>query len=197
MWNEEEDVIVIAKEEKLYVHKLSDSEELRGVFAYKFDVCYEGKVLSSREGIITNSELNLFVNDGVFKNTFGYELVDVEMLEKALRDPKLRGVPENCYILKPYTTNIKFDKNTHALIKDRIGYDGTIDDFLGVYHSIGVHMDYINGNISESHYDLEKLLEVLKNRDDVVFVKDAKIEQIPYYNNEEGRSRDYKFHLVS
>lgn len=192
MWTER-DVIAVKKEEKLYIHKLSDSKELQGVFAYKLDVCFAGKVLSSYEGITTNDVITNFVNTGVFKNTFGYELVVLELLEKSLMNQKERSIPDECYILDPYTQNIQFEKNKYALIKDRIGLDGTINDFLGIYHSVGVHMDYLTGNISESHFDLEELLEILKKRDDIVFIKGAKIENIPYYNAEEGRSKTINF----
>lgn len=192
MWTER-DVIVVKKEEKLYIHKISDSKELQGVFAYKLDVCFADKVLTSYEGITTNDVITKFVNTGVFKNTFGYELVFLDLLEKSLRNPKERSIPDECYILDPYTQNIRFEKNKHVIIKDHIGLDGTINDFLGTYHSVGVHMDYLTGNISESHYDLERLLVILKNRDDIVFIKDARIENIPYYNAEEGRSETINF----
>lgn len=46
MWTER-DVIAVKKEEKLYIQKLSDSKELQGVFAYKLDVCFAGKVLET------------------------------------------------------------------------------------------------------------------------------------------------------
>lgn len=192
MWTER-DVIAVKKEEKLYIHKLSDSKELQGVFAYKLDVCFAGKVLSSYEGITTNDVITNFVNTGVFKNTFGYELVVLELLEKSLMNQKERSIPDECYILDPYTQSIQFEKNKYALIKDRIGLDGTINDFLGTYHSVGVRMDYLTGNISESHFDLDEFLELLKNRDDIVFLKEAKIENIPYYNAEECRSKTINF----
>ena len=194
MWNEEENVIVVEKEEKLYVHKLSDLEELQGVFAYKLEVYYAGKVLSTTEGLTNEAVIDKFATTGVFRNTFGYELVVVDLMGKALQDQKVRNLPDDCYIFNPFTKNIKIDKDhTYALIKDKIGYDGTVDDYLGKYHAIGVHMDYINGHITEADYDLAELLTILKNRDDVVFLIEAKIEMIPYYNADEDRNETINF----
>ena len=104
MWNEEEDVIVVEKEEKLYVHKLSDLEELQGVFAYKLEVYYAGKVLSTTEGLTNEAVIDKFATTGVFRNTFGYELVVVDLMEKALQDQKVRNLPDDCYICLLYTS---------------------------------------------------------------------------------------------
>lgn len=185
--------VVVNKEERFQFYKISELDEMKDIYSYKLEILFNKKVIYSDQGITTISEIANFTNTGIFKNNFGFELVDINMVNKALREKNIRHIPEKCYISKPYTKNIKFDKNKHALIKDRISYNGTVEDFLGSYITVGVLMDYMNGNVSESHYDLEKLLIFLKNRNDIVFVNDAKIEQIPYYNNEEGRSETINF----
>lgn len=48
-----------------------------------------------------------------------------------------------------------------------------------------IYFDYINGDIDNAHYDLNKVVKILNNRKDV---KSSLIHNIPYYNADDNRN---------
>lgn len=50
--------------------------------------------------------------------------------------------------------------------------------------AIPVHLDYINGQVDDAHYDLEKLLQILKNNSRVIDKENLSISDIPVYNQD-------------
>jgi len=59
--------------------------------------------------------------------------------------------------------------------------------------SIPISFGYINGNIDNEKYDLDKLLEKLKKDKNVVNRENLKISNIPYYNAESGKDKTIEF----
>lgn len=174
---------VLAKEERLTIREISDLEVYGGVFVYKLETFYKGKLLDEKQGVANIEVIDNYLETGEFKNTFGYLLTDVAKMETALKYPKTRYLDKDCYVLAPYDDGIVIDETLkHALIKDNLLYNRTIDDYSGTYHTIGIYMDYNYAKITEKHYDLNELLAVLKERDDIHFINGPKIDDIPYYN---------------
>ena len=195
MWDNKEHEISLKKESKLSVRKISPLKEFADLYAYCKYEYYNGVLIGKDEGIITQEGLVKFVERGSLKEYFNFNLVDVELMHKYLKDPSIRNLPEDCYIEKPYSQNIVIeDINKYAFIKDRIGLDGDIVDYIGTYHAVGVQMGYIKGNITDKEFDLKKLLEALKKREDIIFVNGAKIEPITCqygYNEDEHETINF------
>lgn len=59
--------------------------------------------------------------------------------------------------------------------------------------SIPITFNYIDGCVDDGHYDLDKLLEKLKNDPNVCNPSDLKIKDIPYYNCYEGHTQFISF----
>lgn len=185
---------VLAKEERLTIRELSDLEVYNGVFVYKLETFYKGKLLDEKQGVADLEVLDTYLETGEFKNTFGYLLTDVAKMETALKDPKTRYLNEDCYVLAPYDAGIVIDETLkHALIHDNLLYNRTVDDYIGTYHVIGIYMDYIYAGITEKNYDLNELLTVLKERDDIHFINGPNIDEIPYYNATEEEMQTIEF----
>lgn len=190
----EDKEVLLAKEERFKVRNISELEVYQGVFIYKLETFYNGNLLSEKQGVTNQETIDNYLATGEFKNDFGYNLVDVETMKKALKDHKTRYLGEDTYVLTPYDDGIVVDETVkHALIKDNLLYNRTIDDYIGTYHTIGIYMDYIYAKITEKHYDLNELLAVLKERDDIHFINGPKIEDIPYYNATDDEMRTIEF----
>jgi hypothetical protein len=58
---------------------------------------------------------------------------------------------------------------------------------------VAVFCEYIQSNIDNCSYDLQKALKILGARKDVYLVSSNKVEPIPYYNAEPGRSEYIPF----
>ena len=59
--------------------------------------------------------------------------------------------------------------------------------------SLPIAFGYIDGSVDNETYDLEKLLEKLKNDDNVVDKENLSISSIPYYNAYEGKDKSIEF----
>lgn len=62
--------------------------------------------------------------------------------------------------------------------------------------SIPITMSYIDGQISNREYDLEKLLEKLKKDPNVLDRENLHISNIPYYNCEEDKTQTINFQYL-
>lgn len=58
---------------------------------------------------------------------------------------------------------------------------------------IPIHLNYMNGEVDNEKYDLDKLLEKLKEDKHVINRENLKITNIPYYNVEEERNQTIDF----
>lgn len=58
---------------------------------------------------------------------------------------------------------------------------------------IPIFLGYIEGSVDNETYDLEKLLEKLKDDENVVNKENLSITDIPYYNAYEGRDKSIEF----
>lgn len=59
--------------------------------------------------------------------------------------------------------------------------------------SIPIHLNYMNGEVDNEKYDLDKLLKKLKKDKHVINRENLKITNIPYYNAEEERDQTIDF----
>lgn len=58
---------------------------------------------------------------------------------------------------------------------------------------IPIHLNYMNGEVDNEKYDLDKLLKKLKENKHVINRENLKITNIPYYNAEEDRDQTIDF----
>ena len=58
--------------------------------------------------------------------------------------------------------------------------------------SVAIHFDYIDARMDNEFYDLDKVYAHLKKRKDTIWHPDS-IDEIPYYNREEGRTHCLNF----
>lgn len=181
--------VVLTKEEHLYTRTISDMKKFEDILAYKIDTLYNGKLLATKQGLTTATELREYEKTGVFEGLFKYILVDAKIFDEKLKDPRNRFTLDESFINDVYDCGVKIDKNKkHALICHDYNTD-TFTDYIGTYHAKGVVFDYMGpdigltaGRITERVYDLDNLLEVLMKRDDIIFINGPKKEFIPYYN---------------
>lgn len=181
--------VVLTKEEHLYTRTISDMKKFEDILAYKIDTVYNGNVLATKQGLTTATELREYEKTGVFEGVFKYKLVDAKKFDENLKDRRNRHKINEAYIKDVYDCGIVIDKTKkHALIWNDLKND-KVTDYIGTYHAKCVVFDYIgtdvginDGRITENVYDLDNLLEVLKKRDDIIFMDGPKKEFIPYYN---------------
>lgn len=189
MLNKEVRLINVTKAFNLFVYELSDLESYKGIYVYCLQESVNDGIISSIEGVTNEETLLEFEKTGLFKNKLKYKLVDVKELTESLHKTS-RTVDISCYVKKPYTDNIVIeDIKDFALI---INTCGVIKDYIGTYHAIG-HPFNSNNGISENNYNLEELLDVLKKRDDIIFMSSDKIVKIPYHNRLKGKEKTILF----
>lgn len=101
------------------------------------------------------------------------------------------------------------DKHITEVIEYLDGKDYPIpDDYMFVLWNVGSHriadlhykfisipisIGYIDGSVDNERYNLDKLLEKLKQDENVCDRENLKISDIPYYNAEEGRDKSIEF----
>jgi len=71
-------------------------------------------------------------------------------------------------------------------------YDHTIRDINNKKLPTAIYFDYIEAGIHDGDYDLKEVLDILKERNDIIFLKDG-IISIPYYNSDEERNEYLEF----
>lgn len=72
-------------------------------------------------------------------------------------------------------------------------YDNTLYDVDDKPLPVGLHFDYMQGGVDNRNFDLVKLAEHLKKRDDVTSPDDWAMDGIPYYNREPNRQSHLDF----
>ena len=83
-------------------------------------------------------------------------------------------------------------KNTFAATKQGYGVLVRFDNFTCMVYDVNgdvlpvaIWCDYISASIDNYHYNLSKVVSILKKRNDISFVTNG-VEPIPHYNNESG-----------
>ncbi|MBD3260309.1 MAG: hypothetical protein GF334_01305 [Candidatus Altiarchaeales archaeon] len=155
-----------------------------------------------------NSRLKDFVKTIKFKSEMlNFEhtkecfplLVNQEFIDKFSRmkdfDPlKLGGLYTEADDAFSEMTNEKSDKKILIFYSH---YDGTWFDHKFRILPRPIHFEYIVARMDDREYHLKKVLEHLKKRDDIEFVKEIfsedEIREIPYYNQYEGKERYLDF----
>ena len=167
------------------------------------------------EGVSEISELNKW-NGGAESIFNGYSLLDNSAVKKykkyGMPSPAFSSVDWDYDDLKkaisktPYSDfkNGKTEGKQFVLIS---WYDHSLTLLDGTVVSKPMHFNYIEGQIDNTNYDLEKLAELLYERDDIIFYDDREImhapitekeckniiQDIPYCNAENGRTETINF----
>lgn len=163
--------IIVKKEEELSYRKISEREGFEKVFAFRLEKRFGDKVTDVSQGVTSQFDIDNYMDSGVFKNTFVYDLMETKKLHEILANPKRRESIEyeDLHIDNVYDSGIVIDgNNEYCLVQDRIYTEGRMVDFTGAYHPIGIEMNARRG-IDSLNYDLEELLGLLRLREDIVF----------------------------
>ena len=90
--------------------------------------------------------------------------------------------------------NINYSEDKYILVLWN-WLSNKIADLNYNFISIPIYFGYLNGSVDDSKYDLNHLLEKLKNDERVCHRENLKITDIPYYNRdyEERRTKQIKF----
>ena len=155
------------------------------LFAYKEVISCNGTILKELDGF-TDAKVEDKLNK--IHDLSKYVMISKEALElhRTAKDGLfgLKSAPF-VFIEQPYSfisSHPDYEK-THEIVIVNTYSDDLMHLDEETYYPKAIHMDYINGGLSNEYFDLKKVLETLKNRDDVVFEKDG-IVDIPYYNRE-------------
>lgn len=174
--------------------------------AFKEDLIYNGTIISSNQGISTVENIeqaNEFNSVLPVKKEFSRYKLELSMYKKEiiefvrnnpfgiLKDTKVLFDLE---ILEPYTFLLENEVSDTELIYLDFGNHNCYKAD-GSLIPKAIYFDYMSGQTDNQHYDLEKLLEVLKNRSDIHFHEEGIIE-IPYYNSEPERNQYIKFNWI-
>lgn len=169
------------------------------VVVYKEIIFIDNKETEIAEGITTMHEIyNYNPQIGISKNS-DYKLVDNEVVTLHRKCPI--GLIEDNYLNKfekltidnPFTFILKnknYKENYDFYNFDYISE--TLTDLDGKIIPNAVYLDYMKG-LHNGNFDLEKVLEYLKTRDDVRLLEDN-ILDIPSYNAnyEDGKTKHLK-----
>ena len=193
-----ENKILVKKEEELSYRKISEREGFEKVFAFRLEKRFGDKVTDVSQGVTSQFDIDNYMDSGVFKNTFVYDLVETKKLHEILANPKRRESIEyeDLHINNVYDSGIVIDENNeYCLVQDRVYTEGRVVDFTCAYHPIGIEMSAHKG-IDSLNYDLEELLHLLRQRDDIVFhMGDSIFEVNNMYvtHPKHGRYKELKF----
>lgn len=129
-----------------------------------------------------------------------------------LTDEQIEGVQKRGYAFFVDHRNEKINKAPRPEIYDYLVAGGDIKNVLRLdgwnqFYDLndeivptGMAFDYIQSHVENSRYDLAKVVDILRQRDDVFFAEGEdreywqidkerpEIKSIPYYNRESGRS---------
>lgn len=171
------------KKEILYKELLKTSKG-ETICVYKQVIYINNKEISSSEGIC-----NLISIQQLTANNRLTRMTSLTMFKKNIEDYFLKNNPNTCEffkklesyeIKKPYSY-MKNNDNWGLYIYDNCSW--SLFDYNGEELPKGIFFSYIDACVDNSNYDLEEMLELLKNRNDVVFKDNQnKILSIPSYN---------------
>lgn len=173
---------------------------------YKIEII-TGEKIGYQCGICLNSEIDiLFKTPETFKSElYGHYLWNKQVIEACKTDFHQLYNDLEIYMIKineiiDHIEDIN-DFEDFIVLK----WDGAKEE-LYEYGSDNpipktVYFDYTSGNISNINYNLEEMLEILKNRKDIVIFKGnfgEEIQSIPYYNCDEytGKNRFISFKWI-
>lgn len=141
--------------------------------------------ISERENISTIENLeNLTENEQL--KIEPYFLCNKDILEFHRQNLTFAdGDKVNQFIVnKPYSLIEEQGLTDQYKLLSMSSYDHNIYDVYGKKYPKAFCFNYFHftGAITNRYYDLEEVLEILKKRNDIKFIDDDKILQIPYYN---------------
>jgi len=150
----------------------------------------------TRQGLVTQKKLDDYLSGKCGLGGNDFELVTPKIMEGLRRRGWNYGQEERLEWALPHP----FD----AVRSGKEGKDFHIVKFLNDCHMmedsagkklpVGMHFDYIDANMNNKSYDLEKAVEILNKNPNIDFLYDQykpddPIQAIPHYNVSEGSSR--------
>lgn len=188
---------------EVITHRTINTEEIEGTdFVFYEDVreivqngnfCTEVyKGVTSKENI--NSVIGLGDIENIVKAPRMYEKKAI--VAAINKDNYQKVMNGDMYIEDAieHLKNIDYSKNKYVLILWS-WLSNKIADLDYNFISIPIHLGYMNGFVDNSKYDLNQLLEKLKNDERVCHRENLKITDIPYYDRdyEERRTKQIEF----
>lgn len=188
---------------EVITHRTINTEEIEGTdFVFYEDIreivqngnfCTEVyKGVTSKENI--NSVIGLGDIENIVKTPRMYEKKAI--VAAINKDNYQKVMNGDMYIEDAieHLKNIDYSKNKYVLVLWS-WLSNKIADLNYNFISVPIHFGYINGFVDNSKYDLNQLLEKLKNDERVCHRENLKITDIPYYNRdyEEGITKQIEF----
>lgn len=188
---------------EVITHRTINTEEIEGTdFVFYEDVreVFDGgnfleevyKGVTSKENI--NSVIAMMNIENTVKSPRMYEKKAV--VAAINKDNYQKVMNGDMYIEDAieHLKNIDYSEDKYILVLWN-WLSNKIADLKYNFISIPIHFGYLNGFVDNSKYDLNHLLEKLKNDERVCHRENLKITDIPYYNRDykEGRTKQIKF----
>lgn len=166
-------------------------------FLYKINTIL-GKNITNTYGICEKEKLpELLANPEIFKPNFVFRLFTADVPEVIRTDyhafqknydkfiPKISDIFEELPKLENLSDYVILIYDVNSELMFEVGSDKPLPK--------SIYFDYINGWMDNEHYNLNEVLKVLEARDDVVIdtVREAKIQYVPYYNQNEDGTRQF------
>ncbi|WP_146039543.1 MULTISPECIES: hypothetical protein [unclassified Variovorax] len=107
----------------------------------------------------------------------------------------LEALQKTARLTKPYSCFVSGDANSRHLVRIEMG-SHQVFTMDGLPRPMGIHFDYIVGMMDNRSYDLELALHLLEANPRVHFETDRsgrKLQNIPSYNAEDGRTQCLEF----
>lgn len=193
---------IFEKDIVIKTHRIIEIKEIEGTdFSFYRDVrdidkndeksaeVYKG--ITSMENINSVNGLKRISNTVVTPKMYQGEAI-VAIITQDNFDCVLNGSKHITEVIEyPYDKDYYIPDN-YILVLWNVG-SHRIADLHYNFISIPISIGYIDGSVDNGSYDLEKLLEKLKQDENVCDRENLKITDIPYYNAEEGRDKSIEF----
>ena len=154
---------------------------------------------SSYQGITNQKDIDNFISgESDFISDLALSLVSPRLLENSRlfgypftwQEKNLKKEIEEDISYKPFDDYI--EKDEWKVVK-LDSYNKMIFDIDNEVLPVAVYFNYIMGGMTNAKYDLAKAEKILSKRNDIKFISDNHIEDIPYYNTNRYSNKCLEF----
>lgn len=156
----------------------------KNVYCAFKETIVKGEDVFISEGIALKCDLETVTSYHGITSVSKYYLYQKEIETVALENMFWEGDTHNkfeeCRIKEPYTYLLRDGKD--VALYNVSWYDYSIYDIEGNKLPTAICFDYIQSHMHDGNFDLSVVIEILKKRSDIKFIKEVKRENIVYTN---------------
>lgn len=193
---------VLDTEVVIKTHRIIEVQEIPGTdFVYYEDTkevnkngeeyINTDKGFTSKENILSVSELNPISLKIKAPKMYG-NMAAIAAIKKCDFDDMLKGKKHITEIIES-VNELSYPVPEDYMLVLWNGASHKIANLNYDFIPIPIQFGYIDGNVDNETYDLQKLLKLLKNDEHVVNRENLDISEIPYYNCDEYRTQTIQF----